>query len=96
MTTLTLEHFMTHIGTSFPLADHPPAGLVLTTAAAIPAGSGSNDGRTAFALTFQSTDTRNWGQDLYRIGHPVLGVIEVFMVPVAGDRHGVTYEAVFN
>ena len=96
MTTLTFDHFMMHVGDSFPMTDHPPTDLVLTTAVTIPTNRPSEDGREAFVLTFRSTDPRNRGQDIYRIGHPALGMIEVFMVPIAGDRHGITYEAVFN
>jgi hypothetical protein len=96
MTTLTLDEFLPHIGASFPLLDRSPAALMLATADAVAAPNAPGDRRTAFVLTFRSADPTNWGQDLYQIGHPTSGAMEIFMVPIAGDRHGITYEAVFN
>jgi hypothetical protein len=34
-------------------------------------------------------------QGLYHLDHPVMGELELFLVPIGADRDGVTYEAVF-
>jgi hypothetical protein len=33
---------------------------------------------------------------MYDVEHPVHGVIAIFIVPIAADAGGVTYEAVFG
>jgi hypothetical protein len=35
-------------------------------------------------------------QATYRVRHPVLGPVEMFLVPVARDASSVDYEAIFN
>lgn len=35
-------------------------------------------------------------QGIYRLSHPDLGALDLFLVPVASDSTGVSYEAVFS
>jgi hypothetical protein len=50
--------------------------------------------RAAFSLVF-------WGppalpQGMYRVHHPTLGALDIFMVPIGPDARGPRYEAIFN
>ncbi len=62
-----------------------------------PIGEGRTNGKRApFSLTFQAPPEVSPVQGLYRLEHEELGTLEVFLVPVAGDREGTDFEAVFN
>lgn len=50
--------------------------------------------RAPFSLVF-------WGppalpQGTYRVHHPTLGPLDIFMVPIGPDTRGPRYEAIFN
>ena len=49
-------------------------------------------GRAPFSLVFQGGPDPPLPQRIYRVEHDELGVLEIFLVPVATDR----YEAVFT
>jgi hypothetical protein len=53
-------------------------------------------GRQPFSVVLQSQDTENHGQRTYRLSHPDLGDLELFLVPVGGDEEGIRYEIIFN
>lgn len=48
-----------------------------------------------FSLVF-SGPTPVLEQRMYELDHPVLGILEIFLVPIGIDRDRVRYEAVFN
>ena len=48
-----------------------------------------------FSLIFTST-THRLTQATFRLTHPALGEIDVFLVPLQPDARGPIYEAVFN
>lgn len=48
-------------------------------------------GRAPFSLVFQGGPNPPLGQRIFRVEHDELGVLDVFLVPIATDR----YEAVF-
>jgi len=52
--------------------------------------------RTPFSLYFQTAAQQVWPQRIYRLQHPALGDVEIFLVPTARNAEGVLYEAVFN
>ena len=52
--------------------------------------------RQPFSVDLQAQDARNHGQQLYRISHPDLGELSLFMVPVGPGEKGMRYEIVFN
>lgn len=52
--------------------------------------------RPPFTLVFRCPDPRVLPQSIYAMEHDLLGALEIFMVPIAGDAQGVSYEAVFN
>lgn len=53
--------------------------------------------RTPFSLVFQTQgESRGFPQGTYVIEHPILGNMEIFLVPIGPDRDGMRYEAIFS
>ena len=52
--------------------------------------------REQFALHFRGPAAPALAQRIYRLEHPQLGVLEIFLVPIGRDAAGMTYEAVFT
>lgn len=52
--------------------------------------------RTPFSLYFQTHSATVLPQRIYTLQHPVLGTLELFLVPTSRNGDGVVYEAVFN
>lgn len=53
--------------------------------------------RGPFSIEFQTGGDHAYRQQgIYRIAHPELGDIELFLVPIAPDANGMRYEAVFS
>ncbi|MEA2141833.1 MAG: hypothetical protein QOI64_263 [Solirubrobacteraceae bacterium] len=53
------------------------------------------EARTPFSLVFSAPADRPLDQGMYPIGHPELGVLDMFIVPIGRDENGTRYEAVF-
>ena len=83
---LTAGTFAPHLHDEFRLESHPVALIEVTE---IPREPG---GRAPFSLVFQGGPSPPLPQGTYRVEHPELGAIEIFLVPIAQDR----YEAVFT
>lgn len=93
--TLTLEQFAPTIGQTYAI-EHPEAPsveLVLTEAA--PLGKAPGAERQPFALVFGGPAEPHFAQQIVPLRHPELGRLEIFLVPIAADADGVSYEAVF-
>lgn len=52
--------------------------------------------RDAFALIFRGPGNVVLRQHMYPMQHETLGVLPIFLVPIAVDQTGTVYEAVFN
>ena len=52
--------------------------------------------RDAFALIFRGPANLVLRQHMYPLQHETLGVLPVFLVPIALEEAGAVYEAVFN
>jgi hypothetical protein len=52
--------------------------------------------RQPFSLLLQAHDFNNYGQQIYHLSHPELGVLDLFLVPVGPGKKGMRYEVVFN
>lgn len=63
-----------------PLGDHIPEGAT----------------RRPFSLAFRGPRSPELRQGTYPLRHATLGTLDIFVVPVARDEHGVRYEAVFG
>ncbi len=59
-------------------------------------GKNPDQTRVPFSVELQSHDATNHGQRIYRLSHPVLGDLDLFLVPVGKGERGIRYEIVFN
>ncbi len=50
----------------------------------------------SFSLFFHGPSDRFVPQGIYNLKHAQLGELSIFLVPVAQDKNGFQYEAVFN
>lgn len=95
MELLTLDHFAAHVNETFEAAlneGEVPFVLVEARGLAQPA----TGARAPFSLLFRNASAFLFPQQTYRMRHPRLGDIGVFLVPVAREREGFLYQAVFN
>nr|WP_316643991.1 hypothetical protein [uncultured Roseateles sp.] len=53
-------------------------------------------GRAPFSLLFKGPSAPALPQQIFRLAHPALQALDVFLVPVEAHADGVRYEAVFN
>ena len=91
------ESFAPLLGERFEL--HWPGGEPLTAELIEAQSLGDaqfNHGREPFSLLFKGPPTPALSQQTYRLFHPRLQALEVFLVPVEARSDGVRYEAVFN
>lgn len=90
----TLETFAGRVGESFVLQDgEHEYGLSLSECRQV---GGSEGDRVPFSLTFLGPVDPVLPQRIYAIRHADLGSFELFIVPVARDGNGTSYEAVFT
>lgn len=86
------EHFEDLLGQGLPIAD---TEFVLTLKSVDRLKSPSPRGQP-FSLTLLAPANAHGGQGLYRLVHPTLGVLEIFLVPLAPTDGRPQFEAVFN
>ena len=93
---LTIESFEPHVGTSFWLhTENRKIELRLTRAAKVMESEAARLARTPFSLFFLAPVLLP--QQIYRLTHDGFAEsLDVFLVPIAGDAGGFTYEAVFT
>jgi hypothetical protein len=82
----------------FPDGTQPLAvELVEVTDLTSPGGAGtSKRDRAPFSIVFRGPRELALPQRIYRIEHDDLGSFELFLVPIAADRDGRRYEAIFG
>ena len=90
---LTAESFSTRVQDAFTLAT-PNAALRLVLAEVEELGQGQF--RRAFSLRFLGPAQPILPQAIYRLDHPVMGALEIFLVPLGPKDGGMRYEAVFT
>lgn len=52
--------------------------------------------RQTFSLVFVNVGPGHQPQRIYRVTHPSLGTLHLFLVPLGPGRQGMRYEAVFG
>lgn len=53
--------------------------------------------RRPFNLLFQNPRKDSYlPQRIYRLEHPQMGALELFIVPLGSDQHGMLYEIIFS
>ncbi|NJK46191.1 MAG: hypothetical protein HC933_19770 [Pleurocapsa sp. SU_196_0] len=93
--TISLHHFSPLVGERFTV--HTAHGTETWTLLEANASRYSGMGRTEpFSLIFQGPRHDTPTQSLYRLEHPSLEALEMFLVPIAATANGVQYQAIFN
>jgi hypothetical protein len=93
---ITIEDFETLVGQTLRLSSGPDY-LDLELKQARPLRNPSPRAATPFALELRENGAdRTIGQGLYRLHHPTLGELDLFVVPIGPDGTGVCYEITFN
>ncbi|MEA2883887.1 MAG: hypothetical protein QOH32_3143 [Bradyrhizobium sp.] len=91
---LGIGDFTPHLDAGFDV--QTAAGAVpLRLAGVDPAGNSGRPGG-AFSLIFVAPKGPFLPQGIYPVTHPVLGVMEIFLVPVGAASGGNGYQAVFT
>ena len=92
---VTCEQFTACLDQDFEIVFSDGTLLVKLTEAR-PLGVRPESIREPFALTFVAGRPLGLPQGIYKMRHPQLGEMEIFLVPIAIDQTGSTLEAVFN
>ncbi len=96
MELLTLEHFSGCVNEPFATRlDDVSLEFVLVEAR--PLGNGApHPVRQPFSLLFRNTAAVVFPQKIYPMHHPRVGEVGIFLVPIAYEKAGFLYQAVFN
>lgn len=94
---MTLERFAGCLGQGFDV-DFGTTSVALTLWEARPLSQHGFAAtmRQPFSLLFRSESPVVLPQKIYRMTNATVGPIEIFIVPVARDRQGIVYQAIFN
>jgi hypothetical protein len=83
-----------HIGSKFDVSIDSSHAVRLTLTGVVE--SVKTEHSEAFSLFFHGPSDTFLPQRTRKVQHPALGEFELFLVPVAQDKDGFQYEAVFN
>lgn len=96
MDLLTLEHFAGCVNETFSAEyDGMQMEFVLVEARPLPQSQGGS-ARAPFSLLFRNGAPIVFPQKIYPLRHARVGEVGVFLVPIAQERAGFLYQAVFN
>lgn len=97
MQPVMLDHFASCLGSGFEM-ELGASTMTLTLAEARPLPERRQPGlrRQPFSLMFRSSSQVVLPQKLYGLRNAALGRLEIFLVPVARDKQGIVYQAVFS
>ncbi|MFC3551311.1 DUF6916 family protein [Lysobacter cavernae] len=96
MELLTLEHFAGCLNEAFDASlQGMEVPFVLVEARPLQ-GLAPNALRAPFSLLFRNSSAFLFPQQTYAMRHPKLGEVGIFLVPIAQERDGFLYQAVFN
>lgn len=97
MDLLTLEHFAPYLNDTFTasLVDGE-VPFVLVEARPIPTPANYAGLRAPYSLLFRNSSALLFPQQTYPMRHEKMGQFGMFLVPIARDREGFIYQAVFN
>jgi hypothetical protein len=89
-----VETFTPHLHTTFDVEVEPGASLPLEL---VEVERGPAHPRALmFWLLFRGPGAPQLSQRIYHLRHPVLGGLDLFLVPVGNDPQGTNYQVVFN
>lgn len=93
---LRLDHFAGCLNQTFRAAlNDGDIEFVLVEARPLPATM-PGGARDPFSLVFRNESALLFPQQIYRMSHGQVGSFDIFLVPIARDRDGFLYQAVFN
>lgn len=92
----TLARFEPLVGSRFTLKLDGAAELPARLVDARASRGTAPGGRQPFSLTFEAAAEPALQQQIYRVEHPQLDAMDIFLVPVARTAAGLQYEAVFS
>lgn len=96
MELMTLEHFAGCLNETFHAAlNEGEIEFVLVEARPL-AMQSLNQARAPFSLLFRNTALFLFPQQIYQMRHARIGEVGIFLVPVARERDGFLYQAIFN
>ena len=93
---VTKDTFQPVQGDVFQLALGPDQTIPLELTAVRGTGLQGLADREQFSLHFRGPSAPALPQQIYRLEHPALGALEIFLVPIRHDAGGMIYEAVFT
>lgn len=97
MRLMTLEDFAGCVNETFSAdVGDMQVPFVLVEARALPNRPAPDAPRVPFSLLFRNTAAFLFPQQTYGMQHPRLGEVAIFLVPIAQEREGFLYQAVFN
>lgn len=90
---LNLASFAEHLQTKFQahVDDSQSVELLMTSAT----DCGTGPGREQFSIIFRGPLDSLLVQRMYRLEHPQMGTLDLFLVPIKKDADGFYYEAAF-
>lgn len=92
-----LDHFAAHLNETFKVdIEHENVPFVLVEARPLPSTPVAGMMREPFSLLFRNEAAILFPQRTYSMKHDGLGEFGIFLVPIARDREGFIYQAVFN
>ena len=96
--TLTEKEFSKHVNTNFrvELDGENSVDLELTEVKGYMSKNNEQTGMERFSIYFQGPAEPSLVQKLYVFQHAEMGSFEMFLVPIAKNKAGFRYEAVFN
>lgn len=96
MELLTLDHFAGCVNETFHAAlNDGDIEFVLVEARLIKAAM-PGQARAPFSLLFRNGASLLFPQQIYPMRHPRVGDVGIFLVPIAREREGFLYQAIFN
>jgi hypothetical protein len=96
MELLTLEHFAGCVNETFSASlSDMDVPFVLVEARPLQTRV-PNPVRLPFSLLFRNASAFLFPQQTYLMRHPRVGEVGIFLVPIAQEREGFLYQAVFN
>lgn len=96
MDLLTLDHFSGCVNeTFFAALNDGEIEFVLVEARSLEQRM-ANATRVPFSLLFRNTAAFLFPQQIYQMRHTKIGEVGIFLVPIAREREGFLYQALFN
>lgn len=96
---LTHRDFERHLNTTFAVhySDTDSFDALLIEVKTLGQKPEDSNQRWAYSLLFHIPEKESYlVQRIYRLSHPDMGDIDLFLVPLGPDETGMLYEAIFN